>query len=97
NVFVHDSPTACLRIPNVFSPNDDGINDTWEIDNIWLYEDAKILVYNRWGQNLYKGDSTSEPWDGTYKGKKLPAGPYVYVVSLGNDKKTYKGSVNIIY
>lgn len=97
NVVIPANETPCLHIPNVFSPNEDGINDTWVIDNIQMFPDAKIAVFNRWGQNIYKGDSVSQPWDGCRNGKKMPSGVYTYVVDLGKDFEKYSGNLSLIY
>lgn len=92
-----DVPVDCITIPNAFTPNGDGINDTWIIDNIGMFPDAVINVFNRWGQEVYFDRGNGEPWDGTYDGKFLPTGSYVYVVNLQNGTKEYKGTVTIIY
>ncbi|MCF0205960.1 MAG: gliding motility-associated C-terminal domain-containing protein, partial [Bacteroidales bacterium] len=96
-VNLHDVNVDCIRIPNVFTPNADGVNDTWEIEHIDMFPDAKIYVFNRWGQMLYVANGIDEPWDGSYKGKLVPAGVYLYVVDLFNNEKPYQGSVTILY
>ena len=97
NVRIPDNPTECLHVPNVFTPNGDGINDTWEISNIRMYPDAKVFVFNRWGQKLYEGDGTSEYWNGEYRGKLVPAGTYFFVVNIGEGYNTYSGPLSILY
>ncbi len=92
-----DVPVDCITIPNAFTPNGDGINDTWIIDNIEMFPQATINVFNRWGQKVFEARGNSEPWDGTYDGKFLPTGSYVYVIDLQNGTKEYKGTVTIIY
>jgi len=95
-VVLWDYPEECLRIPNAFTPNGDGINDTWIIDNIWMYPAAYIQVYNRWGQALYEAKGSEEPWDGTYNGKPVPAGPYIYIVNLLNGEPAKTGIVTVV-
>ena len=97
NIRIPENLNECIHIPNVFTPNDDGINDTWEITHIDMYPDAKIFVYNRWGQKMYEGNGTSEYWNGEYRGKKVPAGTYFYVVELGEGHNTYSGPLSILY
>ena len=92
-----DMPVDCIVIPNAFTPNGDGINDTWIIENIEMFPDATIDVFNRWGQIMYSGRGNSEPWDGKLNKKKLPTGPYVYVIDLRNGNKAYKGTVTLIH
>ncbi|MGC9331445.1 MAG: gliding motility-associated C-terminal domain-containing protein [Bacteroidales bacterium] len=97
NVYVPENPRLCLRIPNAFTPNGDGVNDTWVIEYINEYPRARVSVYNRWGQKLYDAKAGDEPWDGTYKSKKCPAGAYTYVVDLHNDIEPFTGILMIVY
>lgn len=88
-----------LYIPNAFTPNGDGKNDKWEIPGLAMYPDAEVLVFDRAGQIMYqsKGDYVSAPWDGKYKGKRLPAAVYVYQIKLNNtSKEIIKGILAII-
>lgn len=89
----------CIKIPNVFTPNGDGVNDTWVIENIWMFPEAYIYIYNRWGQLMYEGRGYDEPWDGSYRGHFVPSGTYLYIVNLENLEKdrAYTGSVTILY
>lgn len=70
-----------LIIPNTFTPNGDGINDTWNIINLADYANATIDIYSRYGINLYHSIGYTRPWDGVYKGKPLPTGTYYYVIN----------------
>lgn len=90
-----------LIIPNTFSPNGDGINDTWEILGIEAFPDCGIQVFTRWGQVVFQttGYSQDKRWDGTSKnGNKLEAGVYYYVINLRDDKfdAPLKGSITIV-
>jgi gliding motility-associated-like protein len=69
--------------PNAFSPNADGIHDTWSITHLSTYSQAKLEVFNRHGQVVYSSTGYSKPWDGTSNGKPLPVGTYYYVIHLG--------------
>ncbi|MCK9498222.1 MAG: gliding motility-associated C-terminal domain-containing protein, partial [Bacteroidales bacterium] len=91
-----DDDLDCLKIPNAFSPNGDGINDTWIIENIEDFPWATIHVFNRWGQLMFEGKGNSEHWDGTFNGKPVPTGSYLYTVDLHNGTK-HCGIVTIIY
>jgi gliding motility-associated-like protein len=98
DIYVGDGLLPCLKIPNAFTPNGDGINETWIIENIDLYPDAQIFVYTRWGEQIYYGTPKSDPWNGTYNGKKMPTGAYLYIVETrNNDAGVYKGTVTIVY
>lgn len=94
-----DHVGECIKIPNVFTPNGDGVNDTWEIENIWMFPEAYIYIYNRWGQLMYEGRGADEPWDGKYRDHFVPSGVYMYIVNLENLEKdrAYTGTVTILY
>jgi len=95
-ITIIDVQEDCIRIPNAFTPNADGVNDTWIIDNIDMYPRAYIEVFNRWGQCLFEGKGSEDPWDGTYNGNMVPTGPYIYVVNLFNGDEAYTGIVTVV-
>lgn len=96
-VKLEDTDIDCISIPNAFTPNADGINDTWIIENIEWFADAYIQVYNRWGQEIYGNKATAGNWDGTFNGKFVPTGTYLYVVELNNGIRAYTGMVSVVY
>ncbi|MFX8964974.1 gliding motility-associated C-terminal domain-containing protein, partial [Acinetobacter baumannii] len=83
-------------IPNAFSPNGDGINDTWIIKYLESYPGATVDVFNRYGQSVFHSEGYSMNWDGTFKGQALPIGTYYYIVDPKNGRKKMQGSVTII-
>jgi len=90
-----------LIVPSVFSPNGDGINDTWEILGADRYPDIQIQVYDRWGQKVFESISYNEEkfWDGTYKGRRLSTSTYYYVINLNEPnvpENIIKGAVSIV-
>lgn len=86
-----------VSVPNVFSPNGDGINDTWNIELLDLFTDADINIYNRYGQIVYHSKGYSTKWNGTSNGSPLPVGTYYYHINLHvNKDPVLKGSVTII-
>lgn len=91
--------TLPLRIPNAFSPNDDGLNDSWEIDGIETYPNARIQVFNRWGNIVFEKTDIreNEIWNGTRNGEKLPEATYYYVIdpNVANEP-VQKGMVTIV-
>jgi gliding motility-associated-like protein len=85
-----------LNIPNAFSPNGDGINDTWNIEYLNTNTNATLLLYDRYGKLVFETKRYNQAWDGTVGGKPLPVGTYYYVVINGVGNKSFKGSVAII-
>lgn len=85
-----------LDIPNTFSPNGDGVNDTWNIKYIDSYPTAKIEVFDRNGQKVFSSIGYSKAFDGKFQGKDLPLGTYFYVISLHTRKTPITGSLLII-
>lgn len=83
-------------IPNAFSPNGDGINDTWNIAYIETYPGATVEVFNRYGQIIFSSAGYARAWDGTMKGQPVPAGVYYYVINPKNGRKQLAGSLTII-
>jgi gliding motility-associated-like protein len=83
-------------VPNAFTPNGDGINDTWSIKYLNSYPNNTVEIYNRYGERLYSSVGYAVPWDGRYKGADLPSGTYYYIIDPKNGRKTIAGSVTII-
>jgi len=85
-----------ILIPNVFSPNGDGINDTWIINFLANYPNCKVEVFNRGGSQIFVSTGYPKPWDGNYKDKPVPIGMYYYVIDLRDGTMPVTGSVLII-
>ncbi|WP_266204796.1 gliding motility-associated C-terminal domain-containing protein [Pontibacter kalidii] len=85
-----------VDIPNTFTPNQDGINDTWEIENIEKYGNCKVQIYNQWGTMVFNSDGYKQPWDGRQNGKPLPMATYYYIIKLDQNEKPLTGSVTIV-
>ena len=86
-----------LFIPTGFTPNNDGLNDKWEIVTFEDYPNAIAEVYNRYGQLIYRGYGKDyKPWDGTFKNKPCLPGVYVYLLNLHNGKPVLKGTLTLI-
>ena len=85
-----------LFISNVFSPNNDGINDTWEIKNLEYYPSARMQIFARNGQLVFESKGYTSPWDGRMGGKPLPMDTYYYILEPGIVLQPIKGYVTII-
>lgn len=83
-------------IPNAFSPNSDGINDTWVIGYMDSYPGVIVQVFNRYGQAVYRSVGYSKAWDGTYNGAPLPVGTYYYVIDRKVAAPKLSGWVTIL-
>jgi gliding motility-associated-like protein len=83
-----------IEIPNTFTPNGDGINDTWSISSIAAFPNPRLVVVNRYGIPVFES-SKNIPWDGKSKGKDLPMGIYYYTLYINKDYKLYAGWVLI--
>ena len=86
---------STLNIANAFSPNGDGINDYWQISGLQNYPTALVQIFNRYGQKLFESKGYGIPFDGTYNGKKLPAGVYYYIINLNSKCNLLSGSLTI--
>jgi gliding motility-associated-like protein len=98
-IIVNPSSVAgnqAVIIPNTFTPNGDGINDTWNIQNLDTYTNCKVQIYNRYGTSVFSSIGYGVPWDGTYQNTALPTGTYYYIVNLENGGKVFSGFVAII-
>lgn len=80
--------TVFVLMPNAFSPDGNGINDTWNWSLSGANE-AKIMIYNRWGQCLFQSTEPQGKWDGNYLGKPLPEGIYI-VAAVYKGERTAK-------
>ena len=85
-----------VKAPNAFSPNGDGINDTWVIKGLDTYPESVLKVYSRSGQVVFQTRATDKLWDGTYNGKPLPIGTYYYLIDLNIGQLPISGWVLII-
>ncbi|MES2331819.1 MAG: gliding motility-associated C-terminal domain-containing protein [Bacteroidota bacterium] len=85
-----------LVLSNVFSPNGDGINDTWEIPAVKYYPECTVEIFSRSGQSLFRSVGYEKPWDGKLNGKSLPIGTYYYVIRATLNDPPTGGSVTIV-
>ena len=84
-------------IPNIFTPNGDGINDTWSLEDTFLYEDSEVRIYGRFGRLIFHSFGYHHKWDGTNKqGNDLPDGVYFYSIEIGHGFDQINGTVTIL-
>lgn len=105
-VTLHRQPTYLTKrvgyekikrfIPNVFSPNGDGINDDWQVKFLAQYPNCRVEIFNRSGVKLFESKGYSRPWDGTFNGKPVPVATYYYLINLNNDEPPISGYVAVL-
>lgn len=89
-----------IEVYNGFTPNGDGINDFWVIDNINKIQDNKVVVFNRWGKKVFETfnyNNVDNYWDGQFDGKKVPSGTYYFMIVDNNNKVLVKAWLEITY
>ncbi|WP_186756307.1 T9SS type B sorting domain-containing protein [Echinicola salinicaeni] len=85
-----------LNIPNVFSPNGDGINDGWGVSALQFYEAVKVMVFERSGKMVFVSFDPKERWDGKYEGVDLPVGSYYFIIEIGSEGQKRRGVITLI-
>ncbi|MCB9185147.1 MAG: choice-of-anchor L domain-containing protein [Flavobacteriales bacterium] len=95
---VEVKPHFTLYIPNAFTPDDNDLNETW-IPQGQSIKSFEMTIYNRWNQELFFSASLDEGWDGTFMGKPVPQGVYVYhvrVIDILGEPHIYRGRFSLI-
>ncbi|RLD66709.1 MAG: hypothetical protein DRI84_04215 [Bacteroidetes bacterium] len=92
--------SCMMAVPNVFTPNRDGINDYFFPVINCIFDEYHIVIYNRWGQLLFESSNQNEKWDGNYRGGEVPDGVYFYLITykylLTSDQEGQRsGSITI--
>jgi gliding motility-associated-like protein len=85
-----------INITNTFTPNGDGINDTWELTGLQAYTQATVDIFNRYGQKIFHSLGYPKAWDGTYNGSPLPSGVYYYIIDTKYNNLKFSGDITIV-
>jgi gliding motility-associated-like protein len=98
---VKSNSAICIFPYKVFSPNDDNIHEFWEIENIHLYPEALVEVYDRTGKQVYRRRNYINAEEHAFGGKDqqaatLPSGTYYYIIDLENEDVVFKGALTIV-
>ena len=97
SVRVESLNPICLVIPNGISPNNDGINDVWNIGLTDLYPQMEVSIFNRWGELIWKSEKGyPKPWDGRSRGSILPIDSYHYIIDLNDGSRQIIGNITIV-
>ncbi|WP_291404397.1 gliding motility-associated C-terminal domain-containing protein, partial [Daejeonella sp.] len=81
---------------NILSPNGDGENDVWTIENLSAYPNNKVMIIDRSGKLIYSKTNYTNDWNGIFNGNALPEGTYYYIITLNNGAGEKKGFITII-
>lgn len=89
---------SVIGFPKFFTPNNDGVNDTWQVNGIssMFQPETKILIFNRFGKLLKEINPLGDGWDGRYNGEKLPSDDYWFSVTL-QDGRLFKNHFSLKY
>jgi gliding motility-associated-like protein len=100
--FVKVTDSLSIYIPNIFTPNEDGTNDTWEVTLIGV-SDYSVMIFNRWGEKLFEQDYTSGTnvvsWNGRYRGSHVADGVYFFILNYtvrGVGRNERAGPIHIV-
>ncbi|MVM35199.1 T9SS type B sorting domain-containing protein [Spirosoma sp. HMF4905] len=94
---IHITVYPRVYVPEAFSPNGDGLNDTWELFGIEAFPDAVVTIFNRWGEVIYSsGKGYTHPFDGTLNGTSLPVGLYAFTLHTVPQKPVIRGSLMLV-
>jgi len=90
------SDFSTLTITNAFSPNGDGANDTWGVNDLRFYEGVRISVFDRGGARLFYTENPDVRWDGTYNGKEMPVASYFWTIEILETGEMRRGMLNLL-
>lgn len=98
---VTENDLSCgdLKMPTGFTPNNDGLNDNYQISNNFIIDNLEAFeIFNKWGGRVYFTNSKSDRWDGTFNGEQLNPGTFMYKVryDCGDESFTKTGSFALI-
>ena len=80
----------------IISPNGDGMNDLWSIENVHIYSELELVIFSSFGQVIYQTSNYQNKWDATYEGKPLPRGVYHYIFKDVAGNVQYRGSISVL-
>ncbi|NQX43189.1 gliding motility-associated C-terminal domain-containing protein [Pedobacter steynii] len=87
---------ALIKGTNILSPNGDGFNDKWIIDNIDFYPNNEVKVFDKAGRILYTKKGYDNSWDAMLNGRPLDEGTYYYIIDFGTNRLKFRGFITVI-
>ncbi|MBC6993704.1 gliding motility-associated C-terminal domain-containing protein [Neolewinella lacunae] len=98
-VFILVGKDVPCNAPNIFTPNNDGMNDRFVVPCLLdrtEFPQSQVTIYNQWGDEVYRsGIPYENDWDGTYQGSDLPVGTYFFIIDFGGARERESGDVRI--
>ena len=98
-VILNENGPCIVKIFNGFTPNGDGVNDTWQIENIEEFPKNKVMVFTRWGAKVFEAegyDNSMKSWPAPGEVDKLESNTYFYIIDFGDGSKALKGWVELM-
>jgi gliding motility-associated-like protein len=98
NAGIHVRKHESIYIPNVFTPNENHLNDYFSIVGENL-KSVDIRIFDRWGEVIYQSSDKHFRWDGTYNGSPVQQGIYAYIITAAGyngEDNTYKGTITVL-
>lgn len=97
SVFITKDNIGCVSPVTAFTPNGDYYNDFWNIDNMELYPEADVQIFNKWGNLIFRHTGLYEPWNGTMNDNPAPSEVYYWIINLNvPDREVLKGIITIV-
>lgn len=87
---------STITVHNAFTPNNDGINDTWGLRELEDIQGVEIQVFDKYGNLLFSAKTPEDQWDGTFQGKSVPADTYFWVINSQISGETRKGFLSLL-
>jgi len=85
-ISINIAPDETCNPPTLFTPNNDGLNDSFIVPCLALYPGSSLAVFNRWGDEVYRNSDYQNDWTGTYEGQNLPVATYFYVLEVNDSE-----------
>ncbi|MBB6328997.1 gliding motility-associated-like protein [Algoriphagus iocasae] len=85
-----------LDVPNTFTPNGDGANDTWGVPALRYYQGVRISIMEVGGNRVFYTENPDIRWDGTFDGKELPVGAYFWIIEVAETGEVRRGVLNLL-
>ena len=90
------TPLSDLEVVNTFTPNADGVNDTWGVPALRYYRGSRIQVFDRGGRRLFYTEDPDVRWDGTFEGEEMGVDAYFWVIEVEETGEVRRGVLNLL-